>query len=94
MKLLRFWRDLRILLDQNKKVENILKDNQENEDVNCGTSFKPKEGFWKHGYRVHGCTKCGTTFKPKEEFWKHGYRVHGRMGCWFVFCSVVFVKLF
>ena len=32
MKLLRFWRDLRILLDQNKKVENILKDNQENED--------------------------------------------------------------
>ena len=33
MKLLRFWRDLRILLDQNKKVENILKDNQENEDA-------------------------------------------------------------
>ena len=32
MKLLRFWRDLRIRLDQNKKVENILKDNQENED--------------------------------------------------------------
>ena len=26
----------------------------------CGTSFKPKEEFWKHGYRVHVCTKCGT----------------------------------
>ena len=26
----------------------------------CGTSFKPKEEFSKHGYRVHVCTKCGT----------------------------------
>ena len=34
MKLLRFWRDLRILmLDQNEKRENMLKDNPENEDA-------------------------------------------------------------
>ena len=43
----------------------------------CGTSFKPKEELWKHGYRVHVCTKCGNLFKPKERFWVHGDRVHG-----------------